>query len=234
MVYSDSVTSQGIVQEVDFLVNTDSNTYGINDKTRNINRWMEKCVTDILQADGRWQWDDANFLTLPRAKTDLSTQQQYSFDSSWLVVQRVDIKDQSGNWIKLTPIDEKDIEVAYDGFLTTPGTPQFYDVQGDNIILFPIPNYEQDDGMEVSFQRKPSYFAVTDTTKEPGFASQFHRILSLGAAYDYAMSNGAPQAETLRQEIIELRNELKTFYASRNKTESLRIKPRATANPQYL
>jgi hypothetical protein len=225
MQFSDNSGSQGIVEEVNFLVNTNASTYPIADKTRNINRWLDVVVSDILQSSNRWQWDDVNFTTTPRATTDLvSGQKQYSFDSNWLEVERIDIKDQNSNWVSLLPIDEKDIPGGYDAFYSTNGTPECFDVDGENFYLFPAPNYNSDEGMKVWFRRKPDYFTVADTTQEPGFAAPFHRILSWGAAYDYALSHEMPQASALRLEIERMRKDLKEYYANRNKYERPQIK----------
>lgn len=231
MTFSDTSGGQGLVQEVDFLVNTDSVTYPIADKTRNINRWLDVVVSDILRASNRWQWDDTNFTDLAKGKTNLvSGQEQYSFDSTWLTVERVDIKDQNGNWVKLHPIDQRDIAVAYDEFEKTDGTPRFFDVSGENLFLKPASDYDSALGLQVFFKRKPDYFSVGDTDKEAGFASTYHRILSLGASYDYALSRQLPQTAALRQELEAMRNELKIHYSSRNEYERPRITPRRSGD----
>jgi hypothetical protein len=219
-------SSAGIVDEIDFLVNTTTNTYPLADKTRNINRWLDVVVSDILQAGNRWQWDDTNFTTIPRATTNLvSGQEQYSFDSNWLTVERIDIKNADGEWINLKPIDQRDIQGAYDEFESTDGTPEYFDIDGENIFLFPNPNYNSTNGMKVFFQRKPDYFTTADTTQEPGFAAPYHRLLSLGAAYDFALSHALPQTNLIKAELEKMRGELQAHYASRNKYERPQITP---------
>lgn len=224
-------SSQGIVDEVLFLVNATTNTYPLADITRNVNRWFDTCVSDILSSSNRWQWDDKNFTTLPKATTAVASgQQAYTFDSDWLEVDRIDFRDSSGNWNKLIPIDQRDIEGGYDDFEETDGIPKFFDVEGENINLFPAPNFSDSDvndgSLKVWFRREPDYFTTTDTTQEPGIAAPYHRILSLGAAFDYALAHDLPKAKTLFQEADRLREEMKEYYASRNKYEQPRITPK--------
>src|SRR6185312_13455630 len=128
-----------IIADIDFLANSDPSTYLIADKVRNCNNWIDVCISDIMAADGRWEWDDPNQTDLPRATTQLNAnQQQYNFDSSWLIVERIDIKDTSGNWSTLTPIDQSDIvDVGVGSYQSTPGTPQAFDADGENIFLYP-------------------------------------------------------------------------------------------------
>lgn len=226
-------SSAGIIDEINFLVNADSNTYPLADKIRNVNRWLDIVVSDILQSSNRMQFDDANFTTTPRGTTDLiSGQKQYSFDSNWLDIDRIDIKDPSGNWIKLLPIDQRDIPGGYDEFYETNGTPQYFDVDGENYFLFPAPNYDSEEGIKVFLRRKPDYFTTDDTTQEPGFAAPYHRILSLGAAYDYALAHSLPQANNLFLQTERMRAELRAYYAQRNKYERPQIKPRRSGDYQ--
>src|SRR6185437_12285853 len=149
---------------------------------RNCNNWIDVCISDIMAADGRWEWDDPNQTDLPRATTQLNAnQQQYNFDSSWLIVERIDIKDTSGNWSTLTPIDQSDIVgVGVGSYQSTPGTPQAFDADGENIFLYPAPNYTQAASMKVFFQRKPVYLTVSSTTTIPAFVSIYNRLISYG------------------------------------------------------
>lgn len=61
-------------------------------------------------------------------------------------------------------------------------------------------------------------------TKEPGFVSNFHRLLSLGAAYDYCVSyEMGTKANFLKGQINELVEELKNFYGQRHRDMPTRI-----------
>lgn len=246
MVFSNSSTKAGIVEEVDFLVNSNSTTYPIEQKTRNINRAYDDVVTLILGADGRWQWDDTNNTDLPIGVTNLASgQQDYSFAVDHLVVTRVEVKDSNGNWTALTPMDQNDLNTAsfnslssnkpggvftdrqsLTAFLNTPGIPLYYDKLASSIFLYPAPNYNSTGALKVYFQRGPNYFATNDTTKQPGFATHLHRYLSVSAAYDFALAKGLTNKLTsLKNEMIEWGSKITEFYTYRPKDESVIIRP---------
>lgn len=233
MEFSSTSDKAGIVEEIDFLVNTDSTSYPLTQKARNVNRWLEEVVSLIMQSDSRWEWDDSNQTDLPIATTTLvDSQQDYNIaGATFLKLLRVEIKDINGNYYLLEPISEKDITAqAMTEFLKTAGRPLYYDKLGDSVFLYPKPssaNVTLSAGLKAYFQRLPSYFTSTDTTKVPGFAPLFHRILSIGAALDYAVANGlttkinilTPMAEKLKAGIVE-------FYSSRIRDEAVRMRLR--------
>jgi hypothetical protein len=92
-------------------------------------------------------------------------------------------------------------------------------------VLYPTSDYSSTAGLRAYFKRDASYFVTTDTTKEPGFNPQFHRLLSIGAAADYCLFAGMNnKLSTLQAEIAKLEEGLINFYANRSKDEHPRIK----------
>ena len=77
-------------------------------------------------------------------------------------------------------------------------------------------------------------FATSDVyviydTKEPGFADNFHRILSLGAALDYTIGfnpDDTGRINNLRGEISSLKEDIQEFYAHRHRDFKTRIRPK--------
>jgi len=230
MVFSDTINLQGIVQDIDFRVNTNATKFSIADKTRIINRIYEQVVGDILSTDGRWQWDDTNYTNYPIATTDLvSGQQDYVYDPKHIRVTRMEIKDPDGKWHWLEPIDQNDERYkSLTELGTNQGVPKYYDKLSNSVFLYPTPNYSQLASLKVYYQRNASLFVASDTTKEPGFASPFHRILSVGASLEYAVANNlnAQKISLLRDEYNKLTNELKEFYSKKSKDEQLRLSVR--------
>lgn len=224
MEFSDTTTEQGIVQDARYLVGANATSYPIKDLTRNANRWLDKATSIIFKADGRWQFDDANYTDYPFATANLvSGQQDYVLAVSHLTIDRVEIKNADGNWVRLKPFDKRDVETSIEEFYSTDGTPIYYDVVANSVFLYPAPSYSQDDSVKVWFKRGASYFATSDTTKKPGFASIFHRYISLGCAYDYALKNNLTNRNQLREEIVGMEQEMQKFYAHRQKDESIRL-----------
>lgn len=218
MVFSDTATKQGIVQDIDFTVNSDSITYPIEQKTRNINRAMDKAVSLILSSDGVWEWDDSNQTDLPTATTDLvSGQNDYSFAIQHLKIINVLAKNSGGDWQILKPFDLAEDKASE--YLLNPdetGSPRYYDKRAGSVFLFPKPDYASTGGLKINFQRPSTYFTTSDTTKAPGFATIFHKYISLLASYDYAMAKGLPKINQIKQDIAEMELAIQAFYGKRN------------------
>lgn len=220
------MTYSQIISDIDFLVKSDSTTYSIADKTANVNRALDKVVSAILGSDGKWEWDDTNYVDLPIGTTNLvANQQDYSFDNEYLILTRLEVKDSNGEWKQLNPIDGNRNESRYDTseslseYLETAGIPKYYDKIASSVFLYPKPSYNSTGGLKAYFQRKADYFTVSDTTKEPGFAKHLHRFLSLSAAYDFALANGLSKLNVIKQELIDIESDIKKFYSYRPRDE---------------
>lgn len=255
MDFSNTTTNAGIVQDVDFLVNSTRSTFPLTSIASSANRASDEVISLILGSDGRWQYDDTNYTDLPIGTTNLvADQQDYSFDPEQIDVTRVECKDSSGNWRFLVPLDQKDLNpttyaplptgtigvgfgptganYSLTDFLKTAGTPTYYDKIANSIFLYPKPSYNSTGGLKVYFQRKPSYFASTDTTKQPGFAKHLHRIISYKVAYDYAVAKllAPNKIQALINEITKMEQRIKDFYSSRKKDEKVVMIGRNTAS----
>lgn len=239
MQFSDTTNSNGLLQDVNFLVGTDATSYPNADKARCINQWYYKVIAWILESDTNWEWDDTNYSNLPRATATLvNAQQDYALpqaaasgsnDTTFLQLLRVEVLDVGSIWHKLEPISDLEIDQALGEFAKTNGLPRWYRVWANSIFLYPAPDngvsVTLSGGLRVYFQRTMDEFTATDTTQLPGFAANFHRILSLGAAYDYSIAKGLPQANALRNEIEVFKKELQTFYGQKNREQRVRIRP---------
>lgn len=192
-----------------------------------------------MEADGRWQWDDANHTNQPVATFDLvNGQEDYAVMvpaptvlQDWLLVEQVEILDANDEGILLQPIDKRDPKVAWSEFQEDNSTPRYYDFQGASIYLKPNPNYDKTNGGIITFKRHPSYFEITDTTKRPGFARLFHRFLSFSASYDWFVKIGnINKANVMKNEMLSLEVAIKKHYSKRSKFEVPKL---ARAYKQY-
>lgn len=226
MVFSDTTTKQGIIEDIDFNCDSDTNTYPVADKTRNVNRAMDKAVSLIFDSDGIWEWDDSNQTDLPIATTSLvSSQADYSFAVTHLKITRVMVKNSSGKWQIVQPFDiTEDASLTFLQDNNNVGTPMMYDKRANSIFLSPTPNYASSGGLKIYFQRPSTYFTVADTTKEPGFAAIFHRYLSLCASYDFCAVKGLPKASQFKNDIKEMETAIQKFYGKRNRDDRLGLK----------
>lgn len=250
MQFSDTSTSQGLLQDVTFLTGMDTTAYATADRTRNMNRWYSRVISLIFKAQGLWEFDDTDKTDLPQATADLvNGQADYELPKSLTTnpttlqggvtggaitkLLRVEVQDANGTWIKLKQIDQSDIPVALDEFMKTNGTPRYYDVRGNTLILYATPAtgyVTLTAGLKIYFAREAYKFLAADTTREPGFAEMFHRILSLGASYDWFIkTHEFDKAQSMKLEIAEQERGLTEFYAGRNPSKNANIRRRVTS-----
>jgi len=236
MVYNDTATRLGLIQECESLTGLGKlGISGDTDKLADFTRWINesyfKVTGAIIKTDGRWQWDDSNQTNQPVATTDLvSGQRDYGVIAAaptstqdWLEVDRVEMIDNAGNNVIIHPFDKRDIKVSIDELYETDNIPQFYDFEGGSIKLYPSPNYDSSDGLKIWFKRAPLLFASTDTTKKPGFASIYHRILAYEASMSYLLTKDMGRWTSIKALADQMNLEIKKHYNKRDKYEIPRI-----------
>lgn len=235
--FSDTNTKQGLVQECEDLVfsnygDISGNADRLYQFTRLINEALNRVVSVIFKSDGRWQFDDQNNTDLPIATTNLVTtagseQQDYAVADTHLRILGVEIKNANGDWVSIAPIDQADImDNTVTDFLKTPGMPKYYDKIGNSIFLYPKPlaaAVTATSGLKLRFQRPPSYFVYTDTTKTPGFSSMYHRLVAILASRDYALIKSLDVAKGLSELAQITEDSLSEDYTLRNRDEHIRI-----------
>ncbi len=234
MVYNDTSTKQGILQEIESLVFSSdygkitSDTTRLQTFTRYCNQALDKVTTKVLQSDNTWEFDDSSATDLPIGVTDLlPNQQDYSLAVTHLKILGVSIKDQSGLWIKLEQISPDDMgNQDRSEFMKIAGSPIFYDVIGNSVFLYPKPasaNVTLSGGLKVYFQRQLAYFTTSDTTKIAGFPAIFHRLIVLWASYFYCQAGSISKISQIAQEIQVLEREMEQYYSKRNKERKPRL-----------
>lgn len=214
-----------IFLETRALVDGDSTSYPDAVLLRRVNQKYEEIVGKLIQMDGRWEFDDSNYTDLPIGTTTMEANQyDYAFDVRFLNIIKVEVKNSSGGWVELTPIDKsttKDISQ----YQTTSGIPSEYDKLGESIVLYPAPSASATtltSGLKVHYQRTASIFTsaeVTTGTKTPGFASPWHMILAYAAAIPYCMSYKKDRVALYEKKVMEMERDLLAFESRRNKDE---------------
>lgn len=227
MEFSNTANSQGLIEDVDFLCGSNSSSYPTVHKTRNINQAYQDVTRLIWEVSDDWQYDDSNATDIPLAYgTLVHSQQNYEFPTDAQKVRRIEIKDVNGEWVKLSPMDYRDVDVALPEFQSDAGLPMFYDMIGRSIFLYPTPSSAYctlASGMAVYVDRNVTLFTTASTTASPGFAPQFHRILSLQAALDF--EKDVNQRQLWLAEKVNLIEGLKKFYGSREVERRSEIRP---------
>lgn len=232
MQFNPTSGSDGIVDDVRYWTKSNTTSYPLADITRNVNRWLDDYVTLAMQADNAWQFDDTNYSTYPIATRDLvAGQQDYQLTTSQLQIERVEVLDSDGNYRLLHPIDQTEVDIALSEWKETDGLPSHYDVQSNSVFLYPAPAASEvttTAGLKLYYKRQPDYFVTTDTSKEPGIPSMFHRYLTLGASMDYFDVN-SKEASIIRARLDDMKEKIQDFYNGRLKTMRGRVKARLTS-----
>ena len=222
------MTISDLKADVHFLCGSTSASYSDANLMRNVNIAYRDVCRIIWESDGGWKYDDTNATTLPKAVTTLvHNQQDYTLPTTALGVERVEILDSAGNYLKLKPLDKQEVTTGLPEFLGgNPGTPLYYELVGTSLLLYPSPHsayVTPTAGLTIYMNRVVTDIAVSATTTEPGFASPFHRILSYAAAIDFT------QDQTQRNFLVEQKARIEEgmvrFYSKRAPEVKSTIKP---------
>lgn len=227
-----SLTFTNIVSLIDTNVKSNSDSYPIAEKVIDINLAMDKALSLIFQASGKWQFDDSNHTDYPIITTNLiANQRDYTFTTDGsgnliLDIYKVMIKNPtSGYYEEIYPVDQQSDEYTQ-GFWSgqnTTGTPSRYDKTANGIFLDCIPSYNSTDGVKIFINRESTYFLTSDTTKKPGFAGLFHEYIALRPSYQYAYRNTLNNAVALHNEMVLMESDIKKHYRDRSRDEVTRI-----------
>lgn len=229
--FSDTTNKKGIVQTIRrrTKTSTSSTSYSLEDLTVDVNFALSNFFIIANKAAGRWQpVDDSNHDTYPIltahivAGQQAYTPQQDADGNQIQNIYKVRRKDPSGKWVTLR---QRDMEDNDDDYLNddVQGIPETYDLTATGIFLHQIPNYSQDDSLEIYVSRGGSYFESTDTNKQAGIPEQFNEYLTLRPSYFYCLENQLPQASDYgvmlfgRDGQSGMEGEIKDFYSKRNK-----------------
>ena len=231
--FSEATNNSGICQQARFMAGVDSTQWPTSRIVNSCNNYLDFIAGYAIAADKRFQWDDTNHTKLPEGTTSIiANQSDYSFltdeqGNNILTLLRIDSTDSGGVVRKLIKWDAAQTDLALSVLFATTGIPQYYDLIADNIIrLYPTPSASVTNGLKFFFQRTPSYFATTDTTKAPGVAPLLHRGFVIFSAYDCALSLGLPNLNALAAEKVKEEQKLTQYFADRNQDEKKVMRPR--------
>lgn len=234
MQFNDSSTSQGLLQHINFLCGlsqSDTTRYSTADKVRNVNAAYRTVLGWIWKSQGDWTFDDSNLTTLPYFKTNCANgQDDYTLPTNYGVVERIEYKDVNGNWLKLKQVTKSEMQdQAVEEFRKTDGTPNMVELFANSYRLYPSANRTSTDGdsIRVYCTRDIDAFAAADTTQEPGFNANYHHILAVMAAKDWAVRTKDSELITsLELQEAKLKADIEQYYGNRGNLRQEAIKPR--------
>ena len=233
--FSNTSDLNGILQQARDMMRVDSTQWATQKVVNSCNNWFDKIVGYALSIDKNFQWDDTNHTKLPIGTTNLvGAQSDYSF-----------LTDEQGNKIitltsislleiatnketQLPLVDRSESNYSYVNFGVESGTPTSYDKIADNVVkLDKLPSAADASKYKLKFyfQRTPSYFVATDTTKEPGCSPLLHRGFIIASAYDGALTLGLANLQALGIELQREEQKMITYFSDRNNDSVSRMSP---------
>jgi hypothetical protein len=102
------------------------------------------------------------------------------------------------------------------------GTPCGFIEKNNTVFFDTLPNYSASNGGKLFYRLVPSYFTSSDTTKTPGYVEAYHRLLSIGASYDWLSVNKPGDIRLLARcetESKSMEDELETYIRQKNPTQ---------------
>jgi hypothetical protein len=236
MVFNDTTNEQGIVQEIDSICNSDSNSYPIKAKTRRVNNALDRFFTLAVKADGRWELDGTDHTDYPISVTDIENGKiDYTFPPELLEIFRVEIKDENGNWREIYPIDQQDYKgQASDEFMKEPSQPMYYDKKYGSIWLYPSANYDQDDSLKIHYNRKFKRMASTDLAVVPGIPEIFHPYLARYASLPFLVEKAKANKNDIAEMIRADEDEITKYYSRRARDSKSQALPRRYGRPNFI
>lgn len=218
--------------DVNFLCGSTSATYLNSDKVRNMNVAYGDVARLIWESDGTWAFDDKNNTDTPIAyRTIANASASYLIPTTALRVKDVEVKNANGDWFVLKPITLDEMRISPEEYLSGTGMPLYYQLEGNEIRLFPAPGTgytTMSSGMGVRLSRAVTDLGVSATSTVPGFATPFHRILSYAAAIDFVQEPSQRQFLAMQKDRME--KGLVRFYQRRNEDKPARLIPSSRKN----
>jgi len=231
VVFSDTSTLQGLVQHLKFISGQDS--LAIEDATRLLNFAMDEYSYIALTASKRWKFDDQTNTDFPIATATLNANEaSIPLETTFLIVDEVQITDANGKYVKLTPIEEPnmDREEVLATTYETDGQPIYYDYDSHSLFFYPQASAERT--VKVIYRRATEYFDTTDTTATVGIPRIHHEYLPLKASYSLTLRTNDPNSERIKRELVEWEGredsggKIRNFYSKRDNNSTGRLMPK--------
>lgn len=226
--FSDTSNKTGLIETLARFTGTQTSTtssYTLAEKTLDINNAYAQFLSIAMRASGKQQIDDTNQSGLPVHTINIvSGTASYAFTvdtastpNQILEIQKLRIKDLNGRWTdQITQIDKNNFDISQ--YQDVTGTPEYFDLLGNNIVFYPTPNYNSSGGVEITVSRTPVYFLTSDTTKKPGIPDMFHEYLVLRPAFYFCTMKGLKQATQYGNAMVKMEEDIKHYYSNRNIT----------------
>lgn len=225
--FNDKNNKQGLYQHLLFLTGQNEASLPIEDATRLINFALDRYTYLSILSSGYWQFDDFGNSTFARARRSLiSGQSDYTMNADYLTVERVEIQDSDGNWHKLDQFDQNSLnDESLNDYYSTDGTPQFYDIVNNSIVLYPAPDFTASRALELTYKRPFNHFSSTDTNAEINIPSIHAEYLVLHAISRSNLRSLDMNMKAVRQDVADYERMIKDGLSRRDRDIEHQLSP---------
>lgn len=236
MVYNDTTTLNGLIQSCEFWTGKGNaqisgDVTALAEFTRLININYHKVVTMIFASMDEWDFDDINHADAGFIKTYNITSgtQTVALPASdkILKIKRAEITYDGTNWVRLNPMDINEYGGTSDAATIANNFTQsepYYDMHGNYVYLYPIPNASVTAGLKLWITREIDEFTAADTTQSPGIDEPFHEMIAIGASLDYAFAKNLAATNGLAAKFVDYESRLKQYYGSKQADRAIVLK----------
>ncbi len=222
MVFNDTTNKNGIIQECETWTGLgdgaiSGDTTKLKKFTSRLNEAFNRLVPELVTFNTLLRWDDTNHTKLPVGTFNLvSGQSDYTIaqdDSSLDILNIASVRilpyatATQYMDVEIIGLDDRRADEAMNPASTDTGVPFAVLKRGNTLHFIPSPNYNATNGGQIFFDRIPSYFVSSDTTKEPGFPKPFHGILPMMASKDWLVAN-KPDAAVINELTTQIQTRL--------------------------
>ena len=144
--FNDETNYNGHIQECERkLFNSNYGHISDDDKLRKtlttyINNALDWYDDLAFRSDTAWQRDDNKYTTFPNYTQDLvDDQDDYELDDEFVKVLGVAVLNSDGKYYTVHPIDQRDTAQPLESLYEAKGVPEYYDIIGDTVRLYPAP-----------------------------------------------------------------------------------------------
>lgn len=224
--FSDTSGLTGIVQAVDFELDTDRSSYKIEDLTTNVNFGLDYISAELSEFNGIIQIVEPS---IEQFNVTSGTTKSVTLTNDFIKVLSVVVEDSNGDFHELDVIDPELDKQPFDEYTSEQaGLPRNYAQRGNLITFDRKFDYTLSNAVTVRFEPLPSYFESTDTTETANYVRNLSEALVLYASMKWASKNQRERVQDIKSRMDIVIEGYKKMLGSRNRDVKRQLRPNVT------
>lgn len=171
-----------------------------------------------LTSSGRWKWDSRLNNDISRVTGTLTTEGKVTIEDELATVEHVEVL-IDGDYRTLKPKDQRDSSTPLGN---NTGTPEYYDVEGRFIRVYPLP--EKSYTVRVAYGRAHPRFTTDDLSSAVGVEPMHEEYIALYASDRLMIGSNDPSRTQIRNEMTVKQAEIRDFFSKRDQDTPRRLK----------